>query len=445
MQMRIKLNDDQALAMAQILAAYDVGKTRHVLTGNAGTGKTTLMQALVEELLKKDVSICVTAPTHKAVSVLARKLREAKLDSVEATTIHSLLGLRPIPKDGSTILKREGKSQAKGYQVVVIDEASMVSSDLFDFIENDLKQQFVLFVGDPAQLPPVGEIETRCFSVRGKSHLARIVRQAEGNPIIRAAQMIRERQDTTPDWNWTLPAEAGAIGIYRAGDDADEWMRDAFTSPEFAADNDAFRYICYTNARVAQVNAKVRSWIYGQTETPFVRGEHAICRTPILDAAGRLAFAVNEEVTVAKVTASELKFEFPEHAPRTEKEKHLDEWNITLPTWCVEFFHEQKGNIDCEIARYASQYDGLMRRIIAEAKTNRSRWWDKHQAEEQVSVLQHVYAMTAHTSQGSTFANCFIDVADIRKKEIRSPKECQQLAYVALTRASQAAIIIGAP
>jgi len=53
--------------------------------------------------------------------------------------------------------------------------------------------------------------------------------------------------------------------------------------------------------------------------------------------------------------------------------------------------------------------------------------------------------MTAHTSQGSTFANCFIDVADIRKREVWSPKECQQLAYVALTRASQAAIIIGAP
>src|SRR6476661_9414499 len=93
MLMKIKLNDDQALALAQILAAYHAGETRHALTGNAGTGKTTLMQALVAKFLEKGVSICVTAPTHKAVSVLAKKLRDAGLSSIKAMTIHSLLGL----------------------------------------------------------------------------------------------------------------------------------------------------------------------------------------------------------------------------------------------------------------------------------------------------------------------------------------------------------------
>src|SRR3954468_11413680 len=308
MPMKIELNDDQAAAMAQVLDAYTIGETRHILTGNAGTGKTTLVQMLVEAFKKKKVSVCVTAPTHKAVSVLTSKLRDAELHSVETMTIHSLLGLKPKQNEEDTVLIRSGPSQAKRFRAVVIDEASMVSSGLYDFIENDLRQQFVLFVGDPAQLPPVGEIETRCFGVRGKSHLSRIVRQAEGNPIIRAAQMIRDRQDTTPNWNWTRPAEAGAVGIYRAGDDADAWMHDAFTSPEFEADNDAFRYICYTNARVDQVNARVRSWIYGWTETPFVAGERAICRSPILDETGRAALTVNEEATIASVTANELVF-----------------------------------------------------------------------------------------------------------------------------------------
>src|SRR3954471_21484078 len=321
MAMKIRLNDDQASAMDQILAAYDAGETRHVLTGNAGTGKTTLVQALVAEFKGRKVSICVTAPTHKAVSVLTSKLRDAELHSIETMTIHSLLGLKVSPNEENTSLKRGGPSQAKRYRVVVIDEASMVSSDLFDYIENDLRQQFVLFVGDPAQLPPVGEPETRCFGVRGKSHLSRIVRQAEGNSIIRAAQMIRDRQDTTPDWNWTLPAEAGAIGIYRAGDNADAWMREAFTSDEFEADNDTFRYICYTNARVAQVNAKVRSWIYGPTPTPFVAGERVICRAPVLASCGRLALSVNEEAIIVSVTASKLEFLFPSYSPRTGKEK----------------------------------------------------------------------------------------------------------------------------
>jgi late competence protein required for DNA uptake (superfamily II DNA/RNA helicase) len=96
MLMKIKLNDDQASALAQILAAYHAGETRHALTGNAGTGKTTLMQAVVAKFLEKGVSICVTAPTHKAVSVLAKKLRDAGLSSIKAMTIHSLLGLTRV-------------------------------------------------------------------------------------------------------------------------------------------------------------------------------------------------------------------------------------------------------------------------------------------------------------------------------------------------------------
>lgn len=441
--MKIDLNYDQSAAMDQILAAFRSGETRHVLTGSAGTGKTTLVQVLVAAFKDKKVSVCVTAPTHKAVSVLARKLREADLHSIEAMTIHSLLGLKVSPNEENTTLKRGGPSQAKRFRVVVIDEASMISSDLFDYIQDDLKQNFVLFVGDPAQLPPVGETETRAFGVRGKSHLSRIVRQAEGNPIIRAAQMIRERQDTTPDWDWTLPAEAGAVGVYRAGDDADAWMREAFTSTEFENDNDTFRYICYTNARVDQVNRKVRSWIYGWTETPFVTGERAICRTPILGADGRPVLTVNQEAAVSSVTASELQFDFPLH-PANGTNKEVAQWSVTLPTWRV-VFTEQSENVFCEIARDARQFDAIIRRAIAEAKVNRSRWWDFYQAKERLARLQHVYAMTAHTSQGSTFGHCFIDVADIRKKEIQSPRECQQLAYVALTRASQAAVIIGAP
>src|SRR3954470_14011129 len=109
MAMKIRLNDDQASAMDQILAAYDAGETRHVLTGNAGTGKTTLVQALVAEFKGRKVSICVTAPTHKAVSVLTRKLRDAGISGIETMTIHSLLGLKVSPNDEeNTILVKRG-------------------------------------------------------------------------------------------------------------------------------------------------------------------------------------------------------------------------------------------------------------------------------------------------------------------------------------------------
>ena len=48
----------------------------------------------------------------------------------------------------------------------------------------------MIFVGDPAQLPPVGEVASETFAVENRSHLTTIVRQAAGNPILAAAGII---------------------------------------------------------------------------------------------------------------------------------------------------------------------------------------------------------------------------------------------------------------
>ena len=74
--MTIELNDGQGAALREILEARDDGRPRHLLTGYAGTGKTTLMQAVVRELKALKLAVAVTAPTHKAVQVLASKLGE---------------------------------------------------------------------------------------------------------------------------------------------------------------------------------------------------------------------------------------------------------------------------------------------------------------------------------------------------------------------------------
>ena len=98
----VTLNEDQAAAQEAILAAYKRGEREFLLIGAAGVGKTTLMQSLCVEFSKisikrkygltSNVRPVVTAPTHKAVAVLSRKMDEANIH-VASMTIHSLLGL----------------------------------------------------------------------------------------------------------------------------------------------------------------------------------------------------------------------------------------------------------------------------------------------------------------------------------------------------------------
>ena len=441
--MKIVLNDGQTSALAEILASYHGYKRRHLLNGYAGTGKTTLMQAVVRELRAKKVRVAVTAPTHKAVQVLASKLAEAELCDVSAMTIHSLLGLRPAAGDGErSILKRSGRGQTVFYDAVIIDECSMIGSDLQEFINNDLDGQWVLYVGDPAQLPPIGEVAASCFSTEPRSTLSTIVRQAEGNPILQAATALRKQQGRLVDWEWCKPAEAPPYGIFLAGDDAREWMRDAFTSDEFKKNNDAFRFIAYTNARVQEINSQVRQWIYGVTETPFVVGERVICRKPVLAPNGTPVFSTNEEAVVGSVTAGVKTFSFSDH-PAAKDRQALNEWSYDLPVWDVGLCHETAGEVVCAMPRNPGEVANIDRKLVSQAKVNKGRWFERFQFMEQVGDLRSVYALTCHSAQGSTFDNVFLDVRDCSKLERSNPLEMQKMLYVAATRARFALVLVG--
>ena len=89
-------------------------------------------------------------------------------------------------------------------------------------------------------------------------------------------------------------------------------MKKAFTSEEFEADPDSFRYLAWTNARVRAVNEMIRRWRYGDDiPTPFMPGESALFRAPVIvDEA--LIFANNQEAKVLEIERSTLSHEFKE-------------------------------------------------------------------------------------------------------------------------------------
>lgn len=431
-----ELTFDQAEALRKIEAAYAPGEF-YLLTGHAGSGKTYLMQRLTRNVLAKHLRIVLSAPTHKAVAVLARKLNEADIKHVPCRTIHSILSLTPKPRTDRLVFERDRDAVPVTADVVVVDECSMVDLELFRHIKRHLPNAFVLFVGDPAQLPPVGEAESQTFATENRSHLTTIVRQAAGNPILDAAGIIRCSQGGASDWSWLKQtALASGHGVFLPGEAAHRWMRKAFTSPEFEADPDAFRYLAWTNRRVHQINEIIRHWRYGDNiPTPFMPGERALFRAPVV-VEESILFANNEEATVLAIDRSTLTHEI-------EEASGVPKWTATIPTWLIRLRNIDGNEKMVHIPADDGELQKVVARIKDEATESRIRWKHLHDFQSSVARLQSIYAMTVHTSQGSTHGTTFIDVPDIRRRERTNLLEMQQMLYVAATRPSQRLILVG--
>ncbi|HEY4355546.1 MAG TPA: AAA family ATPase [Acidobacteriaceae bacterium] len=431
-----ELTADQAEALRAIEAAYEPGGF-YLLTGYAGSGKTYLMQRLTKSVLAKGRRIVLSAPTHKAVAVLARKLTEARIRDVPCRTIHSVLSLTPKPRADRLVFERDRNAEPVTANVVVVDECSMVDLELYRNIRRYLPNAFVLFVGDPAQLPPVGEVASQTFATKNRSHLTTIVRQGAGNPILEAAGIIRSSQGGDSDWSWLKQtALASGHGVFLPGDAVYRWMRKAFTSPEFEADPDTFRYLAWTNRRVHQINETIRRWRYGDNiPTPFMPGESALFRAPVV-IEDTILFANNQEAKVLAIDRSTFSHQI-------EEANGVPKWTATIPAWRITLLDIHGVEKTVHMPADDGEFQKVIARIRDEAAEARIRWKHLHDFQSSVARLQSIYAMTVHTSQGSTHGTTFIDVPDIRRREETNRLEMQQMLYVAATRPSQRLILVG--
>ena len=166
------LTEDQqkaADAFSDWLQQKDAGLP-FVLSGYAGSGKTFLSMRLLRQVESSGLCWTVVAPTHKAVGVLRQALN---LEGLQPTwypsTIHRLLRLK-LKRQGDRELCESTEQTAAALEhlgLVLIDEASMVDSSLLSIAlqcAHPFKTRLV-FVGDPAQLPPVGESESPVFGL----------------------------------------------------------------------------------------------------------------------------------------------------------------------------------------------------------------------------------------------------------------------------------------
>lgn len=467
------LTPAQAAAF-ETLRRFILGKTdasMAVLRGYAGTGKTYLVAELIASLAHEGLTLAVAAPTNKAVRVLREKLASAGVSMpaeptdelaarrgvrqaslVEFGSIHSLLGLTVSEReDGSQECKSSREPCLHEFDAVIVDECSMISDDLFARIIGAKRSTRVLFVGDPAQLPPIqpaDQISPTFSKVTLECSLSEVVRQAEGNPIIRLSMMIRQAIERGQRID--AAAVASVLPSISDGPKAALVQGDGNTVVNFAlyeaqAGRDA-RVLAFTNAAVLRYNQAIHTALHGATERAFVVGEpvivHSQCDALNCDEDGALTgtkstLITSEEATVrsvldkchpfyADVPAYQLILQtdsgalvavfVPENL--ADMEQKVSE--------CFAEWRRYKGLAD---EAFASGRGALGAEYREQAKTHSSKAWAMRRA---FAPLRHAYALTAHKSQGSTFHTAIVDFGDMNR--MRSDFQFNRGLYVAITR-----------
>lgn len=274
---QIVLSKDQEVAY-QTIAKWlaDGGKVHPkqknplllTLGGFAGTGKTSLVSTIAKEF-GSAIKFAFCALSGRAASILGGKLQDQGIrfgdDGHYCGTIHRLI-YRPIENDEGEIVFWARK-ETLDYDIIVLDEASMVSEDIFrDMSSYGIE---ILAVGDHGQLPPIeGKFSLMSDPIL---RLEKIHRQAADNPIINLSMQIREQGKVPREYK-----SNSNIQIVKKGEYID-YLRGIYAGSQNPNKTINTAILCYKNATRTKLNTMVRNMVFGNISPTPLANDIVIC------------------------------------------------------------------------------------------------------------------------------------------------------------------------
>lgn len=400
------------------------------LIGEGGTGKTFTTMELVQEAVDGGLRVLMTAPTNKALKQLEKESRRYKfpLDKVVFKTLHSALGLSLMPSEENKYAHRVRASILEHFDVVGVDEGSMVGKRLLhEYLLSEQRQHhfFILGIGDDMQLPPVKETKSEMFELFPCFELTQNERQRvnpDGTPNgiqqittpLRAAIKAGKTWDLKhlPENNVTLVKAADFLATILENFDKD-------------TDLEQIRVLAWRNRRVDDINAMIRRKVYGPKAARFEVGERVVTGAPIGNGE-ETVLSTDEECIVRAVSESYI-----------TDEETMEEYK----TWCLvlEPVYAEVDQVFAHVLHEDDQrrYEARLKALVAKAEkaqpSSKGIYWRKwHEFKELFSSIKYCYCITVHRAQGSTYKHGFVDVKDIMENDKRF--ERQRLMYVAFSR-----------
>jgi len=421
-----------------------------LLRGYAGTGKTTLISALIRYLDEHQVGCVLMAPTGRAAKVLASYSGHTSL------TIHKKIYRKSkiTGEDGPFSLNYNKHKDT----FFIVDEASMISNekgesssfgsghlleDLLEYIYTGENCRLIL-MGDTAQLPPVGQVLSPALdpaqlrSMGMEPHeieLTTVVRQAVDSGVLSNATALREaiRNDLVKQ----LPKlRINKVDVIRlAGDE----LIDAITASYSRVGVEESKIICYSNKRAVLFNRGIRnSVLYKEDE--ITNGDlMMVARNNYLwsDKYKEIPFIANGDlVEIVRVRKqyemygfryADMEVRFPDYDWELEVRVLLDSLVAEAPAL-------DKTSQDRLYQEVAEDYAPYCR--------TKKELYDKLKEDPWLNSLQvkYGYAFTCHKAQGGQWKDVFLDQGYVTEE--RMGIDYYRWLYTAMTRATERVYLI---
>lgn len=476
----------QSAALNQIidnLETFDYGCGSFI--GPAGSGKTFTLKVLASEIKRlygRD-RIMFVVPTWKASRVLRDDLdRTARIETVcrfiGRTLRRSLDNDVFDPPTLESIKRKADDPRIQELRILVVDESSMVSQEDANYIqqiveqasENSGRNTFLLFTGDPYQLPPVkpgknssDEADQSCevdveyskdmCEQFVKSDFSLILTEIVRNdgPVLEKGVSIRS--DFRGHHSFVSSDKVTEASEIVTFEEEDKWLESALESIEDKK-TDA-RILCFTNQSCKKLTAIIRNMMYGsKSRDLWIPGERILIpKYTMLPSFANYESAgcVIHSATEATVLSCVVHENFPIRigpvdyvTPKTKVERTFDEimyydmqeLEVQTASGIYTVFTpllSDEAQARKELSRIRSQISGLIRRNCVGHYPLME--YHMHEAKKFFPKIYSQYVMTVHNSQGSSFDKVFI-YSDVErcKAEYRN-----SMLYVAVTRARKGA------
>lgn len=422
-----------------------------LLQGYAGTGKTSLVSALVKTLYDIRVNTVLLAPTGRAAKVFSGYAGR------KAYTIHKWI-YRVVTRDGVRQFTR--KENKNNHTLYIVDEASMISArsapgelpgmgslmdDLMDYVFGGDGNR-ILFIGDDAQLPPVHADESPALNHEFLRHayhvelrdgkLTDVVRQAADSGILHNATLLRNKINTG---NLSIPLFSSSSFedfVRLNGIDLEEVLNTLYHQHE----TDEIVTITRSNRRANMFNEQIRHRIFFR-ENKIATGDYIMAvknNYYWVEESSEVGFIANGDIMEILAIHKQQDlygFHFADltvrlcdypHSPDIDIKVILESLDVEGPS----LTHEDNR---CLYQAVAEDY--------ADIVNKRSRFLRiKNDPYLNAVQIKFAYSLTCHKTQGGQWKIVLIDQGYFVDDML--DKEYLRWLYTAITRSSERVYLI---